>query len=70
MNYLYENLDDERFQQFCQALITKTFHRVQCFPVGQPDGGRDSIAYHKGAKNFIVFQVKFVRNPNTSYLSL
>jgi hypothetical protein len=66
MDYQYENLDPERFQHFCQALLVKEFPNVQCFPVGQPDGGRDAILYshfEKATKNFIVFQVKFVRRP-------
>lgn len=67
MDYLFENLGDERFQEFCNSLITKEFPDSQSYPVGQPDGGRDSIAYfmHSVKKEFIVFQVKFVRNPNT-----
>jgi hypothetical protein len=66
MDYLYENLGDERFQQFCTALISKEFKDIQAFPVGQPDGGRDSIAYimETPEKQFIVFQVKFVRSAN------
>jgi len=66
MDYLYENLGDERFQEFCHCLINKEFSNTQAFPVGMPDGGRDSIVYlmktHK--KEFIVFQIKYVRNPN------
>jgi hypothetical protein len=66
MDYLFENLGDERFQEFCSTLIAKEFPDVQSFPVGQPDGGRDSIAYiMPGKKAFIVFQVKFVRNPDS-----
>ena len=67
MDYLYENLGDERFQEFCNSLVAKEFPNTQSFPVGQPDGGRDSLAYfmHSSKKEFIVFQVKFVRNPNT-----
>jgi hypothetical protein len=64
MEYLYENLGDERFQEFCSNIISKEFPNIQVFPVGQPDGGRDSIVYTMNAPNkeFIVFQVKFVRN--------
>jgi len=67
MDYLYENLGDERFQEFCNALVAKEFPDIQSFPVGQPDGGRDSLAYHMHStkKKFIVFQIKFVRNPNS-----
>jgi len=65
MDYLYENLGDERFQEFCNVIIEKEFPNVQAFPVGQPDGGRDALAFIMGSskKDFIVFQVKFVRNP-------
>ncbi len=64
MDYLYENLGDERFQEFCHCIIEKKFPNIQAFPVGQPDGGRDSIVYIlDGGKKFIVFQVKYVRNP-------
>lgn len=64
MDYPYELLDPERFQQFCQALLVREVPNVQCFPVGQPDAGRDAIA--RGfllPGTFIVYQVKFVRNP-------
>jgi hypothetical protein len=66
MDYLYENLGDERFQEFCSCLVSKEFPNVQAFPVGQPDGGRDTVVYEMSGtkKEFIVFQVKFVRNAN------
>jgi hypothetical protein len=66
LDYIYENLGDERFQEFCSCLISKEFPNVQTFPVGQPDGGRDSLVYlmNDSQKEFIVFQVKFVRNAN------
>lgn len=65
MDYLYENLNDERFQELCQAIIVKEFPNSQVFPIGQPDGGRDSLVYtgDHGKKAFTVFQIKFVRNP-------
>lgn len=63
MDYLFENLLDERFQEFCSVLINKKYENVQTFPVGQPDGGRDSISYINQNKEFIIFQVKYVRNP-------
>lgn len=67
MDYLYENLGDERFQEFCSSLIAKEFPNSQSFPVGQPDGGRDTISYNVTniKKEFIVFQVKYVKNANT-----
>lgn len=66
MDYLYENLGDERFQELCNTLISKEFPDTQSFPVGQPDGGRDSVVYlmDSNKKQFIVFQIKFVRDPN------
>ncbi len=66
MDYQFENLGPERFQQFCQALLVKEFPDVQCYPVAQPDGGRDAATYfylEKDTKGLIVFQVKFVRRP-------
>ncbi len=67
MDYLYENLGDERFQEFCSTLIAKEFPNLQAFPVGQPDGGRDSLVYIMDSpqKDFLVFQIKFVRNPKS-----
>jgi hypothetical protein len=64
MTYSYEDLGPERFQQVAQALLVKEWPDVQCLPVAQPDGGRDATAgdVHGG---FIVFQVKFVRRPET-----
>jgi hypothetical protein len=65
LDYPLENLGPERFQYLCQALVAKEFPKVQCFPVGQPDGGRDAISLYtddQGDK-FVVFQVKFSRNP-------
>lgn len=65
MNYPFENLDPETFQKFCQALLTKEFSGVQCFPVGQPDGGRDALSpiSDDDERGFIMYQVKFVRDP-------
>ncbi|MEJ5979187.1 hypothetical protein WG901_21215 [Novosphingobium sp. PS1R-30] len=73
--YHYEVLDDERFQQFCQGLIVASFPNAQCMPVGQPDGGRDAFLFEHLTRQFegrnadpdvIVYQVKFIRNPNDS----
>jgi len=66
MDYLFENLGDERFQELCQALLVKEFPNVQCFPVGQPDGGRDALRYMRHGKQgteFCVYQVKFNKAP-------
>lgn len=48
------------------AVLNKKFSSTQSFPVGQPDGGRDTLVYFmdKPNKDFIVFQVKYVRNAN------
>lgn len=65
MEYLYENLGDERFQQFCSSLISCEYQNVQSFPVGQPDGGRDTLVRDlKSEGDTIIFQVKFTRNPH------
>lgn len=61
MDYNLEALGDERFQKLSQALLTSAFPNVQCLPVGQPDGGRDAFSRHENG--FIVFQVKYSRNP-------
>jgi hypothetical protein len=67
MRYQYETLSPETFQQFCQSLLLMYFPHLRCFPVGQPDGGRDAIAWRpkQGSRDrdFIVFQVKFNRKP-------
>lgn len=70
MDYRFENLGPEKFQEFCQALMTKEHSTIQCFPVGQPDGGRDGILYFeerssKSRKDFAVIQIKYVRNPES-----
>lgn len=66
MDYLFENFSPERFQEFCHCIINSEFPESQAFPVGQRDGGRDTIAYESigSIRNFIIFQVKFVREPN------
>ena len=64
-SYQYEQLNDESFQQLSQSLLLKEFPGLQCFPVGQPDGGRDAIARlfetAPDTTGFILFQVKFAR---------
>lgn len=67
MDYHYEALDDQRFQKLCQTIIAAQYPNTQCFPVNQPDGGRDAVSFHveSNQDTFIVFQVKFSRNPNT-----
>ncbi|MBE9005462.1 NTPase (NACHT family)-like protein [Fortiea sp. LEGE XX443] len=65
MDYPFHNLDPEKFQQFCQALLIKEHPNVQCFPVAQPDGGRDAVAYLgiDSDRSFIVYQIKLVKRP-------
>ncbi len=66
MNYDFETLNPESFQEFCQALIVREYPNAQCLPVGQRDGGRDALVYFvggSGTEKFIVFQVKYVRKP-------
>jgi hypothetical protein len=65
LDYPLENLDPERFQQICQALLIREHPDVQCFPVAQPDAGRDAISYVFSRRNgkFVVYQVKFARRP-------
>lgn len=66
MDYPLENLDPERFQQLCQSLLVKEFRHVQCFPVAQPDGGRDAVSYllEGAGDKFMVFQIKYARKPH------
>lgn len=65
MNYPLENLGPERFQEFCQALLIRENPNVQCFPVAQPDGGRDAVSYipSQNTGKFVIFQVKYCRRP-------
>lgn len=65
MDYLFENLSDERFQELSQAIINLNFSDTQSFPVGMPDGGRDGVVYMQNnlRREVIVLQIKFVRNP-------
>lgn len=68
MDYQYENLGDERFQEFCSVLLKATNPKIQAFPVGQPDGGRDAVLYQRiegEMKAKVVYQVKYVRNPGS-----
>ena len=67
MDYDYEQLRDERFQEFCQALLTKEERGIQCFPVGMPDGDRDATILvdlpSPNTPKFVVYQAKYVREP-------
>ena len=61
--YPLENLGPNRFQQLCQSLLAKLYPDLQCFPIFQPDGGRDAVlkTYGEG-KDILVYQVKFTKN--------
>lgn len=61
MEYNFENLGPDKFQEFCQALLAREYPSAQCFPVGQADGGRDALVRLPGSPT-TAFQVKFVRN--------
>jgi hypothetical protein len=61
VDYLFEQLGPEPFQQFCQALLVQDYPDLQCFPVGQPDGGRDALSRGDGALPSVVAQVKYKR---------
>ncbi|MFG6535699.1 NACHT domain-containing protein [Sulfitobacter sp. 1A16787] len=67
MGYHYEELGPDRFQELAQSLIIADFpdQIIQCLPTGQPDGGRDGVAYPPDGndQDFVVFQVKFSRAP-------
>ena len=68
MAYNLEELGDERFQQLCQAVVTRAFPDLQCLPVGQPDGGRDAFVRHRvrtRVADCLIYQVKFVRDSNS-----
>jgi hypothetical protein len=65
VDYPLENLGPERFQQLCQALLARDNPTLQCFPVAQPDGGRDAalVLFESDQSKFVVYQVKFSRKP-------
>ncbi len=66
MEYHYEALDEHNFQKLSQALIVSDHPNAQCLPIAQPDGGRDAILHDlsQSKRDFIVFQVKYSRNPS------
>src|SRR5258708_6366828 len=68
MDHQLENLGPERFQQLVQALLVSQHPNVMCFPISQPDGGRDALRFIEDAdelSKFIVYQVKFSRDPSS-----
>src|SRR3954454_7486727 len=66
-DYPLEQLGPEDFQRFCQTLLVKDFPGFQAFPIAQRDGGRDATARFlvDGRQEHVVFQVKFVRDPQS-----
>ena len=65
MKYQYEQLNEQAFQHLVQALIVAEHPETLCLPVAQPDGGRDAIRYHPDNSGFVVYQVKYSRDPTT-----
>lgn len=64
MDYHFTALGADRFQSFCQAVLLKRYDRIQCFPTGQPDGGRDASQRNDtDLSDITVFQVKFSKDP-------
>ena len=64
MNYPLENLGPHRFQQLCQSLLARSFPDLQCFPVSQPDGGRDAtlLSQTRTGSDFVIYQIKYTKN--------
>jgi hypothetical protein len=61
MDYLFEQLGPESFQQFCQALLVTEYPDLQAFPVAQPDGGRDAFSRGEIPLQSVVAQIKYKR---------
>lgn len=68
LQYDYESLGPDRFQQMCQALLVRTYGEMQCFPVGMPDGGRDASSPTAGIADAVVYQIKY-RKPTPNKLA-
>lgn len=62
----FEALGHERFQRFCQSLLSYEKPDVQAFEVGNQDGGRDASAGNprEDGVEYVIFQVKQVRRPD------
>lgn len=65
MSYAFELLGPERFQYVCQSLLLESYPDTQCLPVAQPDGGRDAFTLDASKEIEHVFQVKYVRSPDS-----
>jgi hypothetical protein len=64
VDHQFENLGPERFQQLVQSILKSVFPKTVCFPIGQPDGGRDAIDLGVSEDDgFVVYQVKYSKNP-------
>jgi hypothetical protein len=65
-DYPFELLGPDRFQRLAQIMVATEFPDTQAFPLRQPDGGRDAVAYRwEGSRRSAsVFQVKFVERPD------
>lgn len=68
MDHQLENLGPDRFQQLVQALLVAEYTGITCFPIAQPDGGRDALqtlaSDEQNDTKFAVYQVKFSRAPS------
>ncbi|MEV0893787.1 hypothetical protein [Promicromonospora sp. NPDC050262] len=62
MDYLYENLTPDQFQYLAQSMMLHRYPDLQCYPIGQPDGGRDGYS----SSSSTVLQVKFKRRDEES----
>jgi hypothetical protein len=47
----------------CQAVLVAAHPRLQCLPVGMPDGGRDAVSADASTGEKLIYQVKFARRP-------
>jgi hypothetical protein len=59
---LYERLTDKRFQELCGAVLAHLFPDVTCYPVGQADGGRDTVLKSPTIGD-VIYQVKWTSKP-------
>lgn len=61
--YLYERLNEKRFQQLCGALLRHEDPTVRLYPVGMSDGGRDATTRGAGgAPGGLIYQVKWTKD--------
>lgn len=55
-------MEPDRFQKLCQALLVLEYPGLRCFPVGQADGGRDATRVDPRTNGIGIFQVKSARD--------